>query len=435
MTTTHSGNDKATEKRVDPVVDAYRQASAREDAGPKASVRAAVLAHARVVAAANATGAAAPLYDAPKVAAANDHSWMWRAAAGLVLGVLGVLMFQWMRPSGTAETSVASASIPAATAPVSPTVPSASPPAAPAQTAAPTANVAESATRAAAAVPGDNAAKDKLALASQGAADDARSRARASLEQRQAQIEQKVAAAEKAAEPRKPGSPTTTQGTVVASAAPAAPQPAFVAESTPSSPPALPAPMPPAASAPPPVAVAAGVAALPTRSEPVIASAPAAAAAAAPRADIAMRDEIAVAIAKRASAAESAAKPSRAYAEAQSSKPQWDKAEVARASGAATASVGSSVASADTARAKASFESKNNGANAAAAPMPPKSFAALDDLLFDAIRKNDATALRSAIARGANVNAKTPIGRSALQIARDDNRDELVEILIAAGAK
>jgi hypothetical protein len=55
--------------------------------------------------------------------------------------------------------------------------------------------------------------------------------------------------------------------------------------------------------------------------------------------------------------------------------------------------------------------------------------------MFRAIRRNDLDAVRAAISRGANVNAKDEGGRSALQIARDDNREDLAEILIAAGAK
>ncbi|HPG62428.1 MAG TPA: hypothetical protein PK586_10480, partial [Casimicrobium sp.] len=70
-----NGNEKDIAKRVDPVVDAYRQASTHEGAGPKASVRAAVLAHARVVAAANADASQRVAYTPAKVAAANDHSW------------------------------------------------------------------------------------------------------------------------------------------------------------------------------------------------------------------------------------------------------------------------------------------------------------------------------------------------------------------------
>ena len=45
--------------RPDPLLDAYRQASEREGARPSATLRAAVLAHARVVAQASGTAAAA----------------------------------------------------------------------------------------------------------------------------------------------------------------------------------------------------------------------------------------------------------------------------------------------------------------------------------------------------------------------------------------
>lgn len=75
--------------------------------------------------------------------------------------------------------------------------------------------------------------------------------------------------------------------------------------------------------------------------------------------------------------------------------------------------------------------------NAATAPVaiPAKASITPDADLLRAIRQDDAMLLRSAIARGANVNAKNELGRSALQFARDENHDALVEILLAAGAR
>ena len=64
----------------DPLLDAYRQASEREGASPSANVRAAVLAHARVVAQASGTAAAATGVSQTIRAtpAANESKPIWR---------------------------------------------------------------------------------------------------------------------------------------------------------------------------------------------------------------------------------------------------------------------------------------------------------------------------------------------------------------------
>ena len=55
--------------------------------------------------------------------------------------------------------------------------------------------------------------------------------------------------------------------------------------------------------------------------------------------------------------------------------------------------------------------------------------------MFSAIRAGNLNALRAAIARGANVNARDEAGRSALHIARERNDTEMVKALDLAGAK
>jgi hypothetical protein len=426
-----NGNEKDIVKRVDPVVDAYRQASTHEAAGPKASVRTAVLAHARVVAAANADGAQRVAYTPANVAAANDHSWMWRAAAGLVLGVLGVLMFQWMQPSGgNTETTVASAPLAAPSAATGAAPPGATT-TAPAQASEPPATpAAAAATPNPAVTNAEPNAAEKVALAqAMEAADRARANAKsATVESKSVQQERVAAAAAKAARtadaaPALPASASVAnRAPVVASPAPAAAEPMVAA----ASPPPAAAPASPAAPAPVPSS-AAGVAV--------------AAAAAAPRYEVAARGDIAMAMPKRAPAgsADSArvagntndAGPAQVMKSA--SKPQFENSEARRPSASAVASVGATVA-ADTPRARDVF----GAAPAAKTPLAPSArgaLSAIDADMFRAIRRNDLDAVRAAISRGANVNAKDEGGRSALEIARDDNRDELAEILVAAGAK
>ena len=55
--------------------------------------------------------------------------------------------------------------------------------------------------------------------------------------------------------------------------------------------------------------------------------------------------------------------------------------------------------------------------------------------MFSAIRTGNVNALRAAIARGANVNARDEAGRSALQIARERSDAEMIRALDLAGAK
>ena len=108
--------------RPDPLIDAYRQASVREGARAGADVRAAVLAHARVVAqSSDAAVAVTGLTDATRdTPAANESRPIWRLAAGVLIGLVGVWIFQLTRPSAAPDTTVA-----VATAPSAPTAPQA----------------------------------------------------------------------------------------------------------------------------------------------------------------------------------------------------------------------------------------------------------------------------------------------------------------------
>jgi len=78
-------------------------------------------------------------------------------------------------------------------------------------------------------------------------------------------------------------------------------------------------------------------------------------------------------------------------------------------------------------------------AAAGAAPIgdltPPMQQGMANVALFSALRSGQVESVRSAIARGANVNARDDRGRTPLQIAREGNQTEIVRVLEAAGAK
>ena len=349
------------------------------------------------------------------------------AAAGLVLGVLGVLMFQWMRPNGsTTETSVASAPVvvPAAPAAPSPEPRSSAPPTA--STSAPPA------------VGTDPNAAEKLALARsmESAADRARASTKSAEIAPKSVREDRIAATTamntaKAAEAQAPASDS------VASAAPAAasPMPAVAVATAPAV--AAVAPPPPTAPASPPTAS-------PMPSAAVGASAAVAAAAAAPRYEIAARGDIAMATPKRAPAGNAertqvagdtgnAGNAIDSFAKKSVAKPQFENAETRRPSASAVASVGAQGA-ADAPRARDSFGAAP-AAKAAGAPSTRGGLSAIDAEMLSSIRRNDLDAVRAAVARGANVNAKDDAGRSALQIARADDLAAMVDLLVALGAK
>jgi hypothetical protein len=377
----------------DPVIDAYRQANKLVGGQPGAHLRAAVLAHARVVAqSSTSTGIAAtsPIGSVTRnTPAANESRPLWRLAAGVVVGLVGVWIFQLTRPAPNVESTIAlvreaPAAAPAA-APVSAPVsaPAAAPAAAPIAAAAPAANSptpfpvdttasasARSAPRTAGIVekPSEPAMPEQsLALAkklqpTQSAAADVAVAVIAPRPQAAAAVAS-VSAADSAfasAMPRTATVDTAAAGeTLIASAETQKSSASTRRESAAVATVAAAAPAAPAAAAPAPPPAAPAPAAV----RPV----PAAAAA--------------VAVTRERSTV----------------------SETAVASGAAGLS-----------------SAKIN---------------AVDQALFTAIYSGDLTALRAALARGANVNAKDERGRTALQIAKDRPDTEAARLLEAAGAR
>ena len=389
-------NSSQPEKRVDPLIDAYRQASALDAqtsrAGPIAATRAAVLAHARVVAQSVTTAE-------PKLAvseavratpAANEPKPVWRMVAGVVLGLAGMWAYQLTRPGTTGEANVAVLSAP------------------------------QSAKAGAGTGTGVGAAATAASPA--------------------------VAPATPAVAPATPVRPQPE--TTVAVVAPVAPVPSG----------SLAAPAATAAAGAP------GMRTAPLR-ERSDSSAPSGGAASDIVADSARREQsIAQARVasplKQAEPAAQIAAPANAGAAATSTTP-----ETAASEPLGEAPVAVAVASADTSkRARAPSapaavaapvaSAATPVAPVAAAPVmaaaPPNAFPATsagviaqsaprsnapDTAMFSAIRLGNVGALRAAIARGANVNARDEAGRSALQIARERNDVEMMKALDLAGAK
>ena len=387
-----------TDKRIDPLIDAYRQASELEakDSGarPRAALRAAVLAHARVVVqSADAAEPKLTVSDAVRsTPAANESRPIWRIAAGVVLGVVGLWVYQLTRPGSTDEANVAVMSAPqsakassneatvAAAAPSAPSVASVASaavtaPTNPVTVAAP----AQAETAIAVATPSraDKAARDTSARERMGATSDTASVSGPRDSVADAARSEKSVALAKADAPAR-----RTEQAGLAAAPPAVAAAAPVAPATTSA-------IPEAAASEP-------------LGETMIASAE-------------MRK---------------AARPSAAA-----------RASVAAAPGVAAAPPNA-------------FPATATGAMAAAAP-PPAAPAAVqqsaaaggnsalrqgivstpDAAMFSAVRIGNVNAFRAALARGANVNARDETGRSALQIARERSDADMVKALELAGAK
>ena len=363
--------------RKDALLDAYRQASDREGGRPGAHVRSAVLAHARVVAqsrpsamlGSTASTISQAVRDAP---AANDRAPLWRLAAGVVIGLVGVWIFQLTRPSATQE--IASASVSGAVTAPAPQV--ATTPAEPA-VAAKLATVvpAEPSVAAAAAAPTPVLAP---ATTASRASNESRTRSMAAPALPEAP-DNKVALRDAAADRARPENsvalakiPTPaaspTPEIASASAADAATSEMMIASVETRKSARAPAPASVAAPPPPPVAFPA------ITPEAAIAAAPAAQAYAAP----AMGGTSGT-----VSKAASAAAPSR-------------RSEVSEWNGWGSAS---------------------------------------DQALFRALNAGDLPSVRAAIAHGANVNAKDERGRTALQVARERVNADAVRALEAAGAR
>ena len=365
--------------RLDPLFDAYRKASIREDARAGANVRAAVLAHALVVAqsvaqSSGATVAATGVTNATRATpAANQSRPLWRLAAGVVIGLVGVWIFQLTRPADAPETAVAT--VESRTTVIAASAPEAD-----------KARVSEPSTATApAAVP---AARNAVA-------DVGVSRTRA---------EANVAIAS--------ASPPTAQST------PPAPSPSTAN-----------------AAARPPVAAAAVAVADAATSEPLRETMVASA-------DLRKSAKVAASPTKEqpatAAASPRAATTAPNAFPAQTAAPTMSAAPVMAASATSGPSgpsvVGASgelAAQSDTLR-----PSPQAAAKATEAAQPPSlPLDQRDQVLFRAVRAGDVWALRAAIVRGANVNAKDERGRTPLQVARERDDAGMVDALRAAGAR
>lgn len=391
-----------TDKRIDPLIDAYRQASEFEaqDSGarPNTATRAAVLAHARVVAQSASVASAKPTLGSAMLTtpAANESRPIWRIAAGVVLGLAGMWVYQLTRPGTTGEANVAvlsarqSAKTAAAAgettgAPMSPavvapspataqpesTVAVATPPspattvlAAPIVRAAPSRERVDSPARFGASVAGaDGASRDATTGAARGETSVALAKVAAPLKQTESPAQ--VAAAP-----------------VLAALNPSA-------------------------------ATTAVAAAAPTKATGAATSASAESATSEPL------GEIAVAAADTRKLARETA--SRAPAAAPPTAPP-PNAFPATTAGAMAQSAPQAAASG----AIGNMTMRQGVTGGGATP---------DAAMFSAIRVGNVTALRAAIARGANVNARDEAARSALQIARERSDVEMVKALELAGAK
>jgi len=56
-------------------------------------------------------------------------------------------------------------------------------------------------------------------------------------------------------------------------------------------------------------------------------------------------------------------------------------------------------------------------------------------ILFNAVRKNDLSAVKAALKKGADANAKDEVGRTALICASEKQHTDIVSLLKNAGAR
>jgi hypothetical protein len=402
----------------DPLVDAYRQASDREGARPSANVRAAVLAHARVVAEASGGGEAMREVDTStrRTPAANESSPIWRLAAGVVLGLVGVWLYQATRPEVVPDTAVATATNAPQTA----------------VGAAPAA-VSTAKTGASASPTGASAEPVMPALAKSPAADSALA------------PETSVAATSPRAAGTNATAPMRERSAGAISGASSAAKTELPDATTSRSAAASASPLPPAANTAP---LAIPSAADDKQREIVVASAElrkSARAGAAP----AMRDEPAAALAAAAvppsvpnafPAAPAAAVPAAApppsppVAVTRPATPATDNAAGALTLRAPLEQRADAAASRPQAASKAVVAEAVPSVAAGAQRAAPF-IGEADQAMFAAVRAGNVLAMRAAVARGADVNVRDDRSRSALQIARDRNDTEMIRALEAAGAK
>jgi hypothetical protein len=397
----------------DPVIDAYRQANKLVGGQPGAHLRAAVLAHARVVAQSSASTGITATSSVGSVTrstpAANESRPLWRLAAGVVVGLVGVWIFQLTRPAPNVESTVALVREAPAAAPVSAPVsaPAAAPAAAPIAAAAPAANLSTAEATAVAAAPSKPAAAVPTANSRTPFPVDTTVSASARSASRTAGIVEKQtepAMPEQSLALAKKLQPTQNAAADVAAA--------------------VIAPRPPAAAA---VAAAS--------------AADSAFASAMPRTatvDTAAAGETLVASAETQKSSASTRRESAAVATVAAAAPAASAAAApapppAAPAPAAVRPVPAAAAAVAVTRERSTVS--ETAVASGAAGLSSAKINAVDQALFTAIYSGDLTALRAALARGANVNAKDERGRTALQIAKDRPDTEAARLLEAAGAR
>jgi hypothetical protein len=390
--------------RPDPLLDAYRQASERDGARAGANVRAAVLAHARVVAQSSGAAVAANgLTDATLATpAANESKPIWRLAAGVVIGLVGVWIFQLTRPANLADTTIAAAS-----APQSEKV-----------------RVVESPSAAAALPEASMATATPTPAAPPPAAPTAVADSQLSLSRAHA------------GGSRKPAESASAETSVAtARAAPPAEKPDLRAPSR----------VVDNAAATQSTATAADAASNESFGETIVASAELRKSAKVASPPLKDQPAMAAAAPRMAAAAPNAfpaqtAEPPIAATAAPASTPPPPAALANPPMAAATAPSAGLTNGTLAGRSTAAQPSTSNAlpqavAKPTDAARPLTQLGEIDQAMFRAVRSGELAALRAAIARGANVNAKDERGRTTLQIARDRNHSALVDELQAAGAR
>ena len=399
-------------QRPDALLDAYRQASDREGARASANVRAAVLAHARVVAQslpASPNSTASLSATTRATPAANESKPIWRLAAGVVIGLVGVWIFQLTRPANAPDTTVAAASAPQTDK--ARAVDSTATTAAPATVAAVTAPASpETAVAAATPTPAPASAVDGSSM-SRARADSAGSSKAAESARAEANVTIASAAPTSKKEkadgraPARNGGNAVTPQTADADAAASEPLRETVIASA-------------------ELRKSAKVAASPLKDQPAMA-------AAAPRAPAAVPD---------AFPAQTAADTMNAAAPAPAPASPPPPASVAAPIVTATApsaglSRGALAGRAATAQSDTMKTTTQAAAKPADAVRPIAQLSEIDQVMLRAVRAGDLPALRAAIGRGADVNARDERGRTPLQIARERDDAAVVDALQAAGAR
>lgn len=398
--------------RPDPLLDAYRQASARAGGQAGAQVRAAVMAHARVVAQSmpSTTHKVLGVSEATRAtSAANDHKPLWRLAAGLMLGLVGVWIFQLTRPLAAPDTAVATASSAqrdpapvAETAAATPAATVVSPAAPVVATVAPT--MSPPAPSVAARPPAPEAS---LARARGDTATASASQPLRPLESARRETAVGTAATAASGGPTvnaaRPGAAPLTADRVAAAPVVAGPSAADAALA--------------AVGGDPAREIVIAAVELRKSARANLRDEPATPVSAAPDAFPATASEPMIALAAPA-AAPRAPVPTTA-----------GSAAPARGSASGERSTRASVEPADALASRPQAAAKVNEA------LPSRALSEPDQTLLSAVRTGDIAALRAAIARGANVNAKDERGRTMLQIARERNDVDMIRALEAARAR